>query len=147
MAGGKACQAAPTEKWATTAPFGTIDRPFNISSLVTAAGASFVARETVNNPRALQRLIKRALQVEGFSLVEVMTPCPTNYGRKNKQKTPVLMMHKLKENSINIKKVDSPHVKLEDDEQFVTGVFVDRDQPEYVAEYLKIVESVSNEGK
>jgi 2-oxoglutarate ferredoxin oxidoreductase subunit beta len=39
----------------------------------------------------LDRLIKTAITRKGFNVVEVMTPCHTQFGRKNAYKTPVDM--------------------------------------------------------
>jgi len=92
MTGG---QMAPTSlggQRTTTTPggrdCGTQGTPLRISEmLATVAGASYVTRVTVNSiPRinAAKRAILKAfrMQVErkGFSLVEVLSTCPTNWG-------------------------------------------------------------------
>ena len=128
-------------KKASTAPFGTNEHGFDIVALAAGAGASFVARETVAKPILLDRLIERAIVKKGFSLVEVMTPCPTTYGRRNKEGDGVAMTEYLKVHSVPKARAD----KLPEDdkeEAVVTGVFVDDDKPEYTAEYARMVEKL-----
>jgi 2-oxoglutarate ferredoxin oxidoreductase subunit beta len=86
-------------------------------------------------------LIEQAIRKKGFSVVEVFTPCPTGYGRRNKMRTPVDMMNWLKENAIPKSRAArmSPE-ELKD--KIVTGILVDVDLPEYTQEYQKLIERV-----
>jgi len=130
MTGGQVSPTTPTGMKASTAPRGNREPAFNISGLAQAAGASFVARGTVHGPFMLEKLIEKAILKKGFSVVEVLTPCPTAYGRRNRMGTGVMMMHKLREDSIPLKKA----VALTPEElegKVVTGVLVDIDKPEY----------------
>jgi 2-oxoglutarate ferredoxin oxidoreductase subunit beta len=139
MTGGQASPATPMGKKASTAPFGTMEHGFDIVALAAGAGASFVARETVAKPILLDRLIERAILKKGFSLVEVMTPCPTTYGRRNKEGDGAAMTEYLKVHSVPMARAD----KIPEEEKesaVVTGVFVDDDKPEYTAEYARMVE-------
>lgn len=141
MTGGQASPATPMGKKASTAPFGTMEHGFDIVALAAGAGASFVARETVAKPILLDRLIERAITKKGFSLVEVMTPCPTTYGRRNKEGDGVAMTEYLKVHSVPLARAD----KIPEEEKesaVVTGVFVDEDKPEYTAEYARMVEKL-----
>jgi 2-oxoglutarate ferredoxin oxidoreductase subunit beta len=139
MTGGQGSPATPQGKRTTTAPLGSIEPSFDISALAAAAGASFVARETVAKPLILDKLIERAIRKKGFSLVEVMTPCPTTYGRLNKEGDGMVMTRFLKEHSISAAKAEA--LSAEEKEQaVVTGVFVDVDKPEYAAEYARLTE-------
>ena len=141
MTGGQASPATPMGKKASTAPFGTMEHGFDIVALAAGAGASFVARETVAKPILLDRVIERAIVKKGFSLVEVMTPCPTTYGRRNKEGDGVAMTEYLKVHSVPKARAD----KISEEEKetaSVTGVFVDEDKPEYTAEYARMVEKL-----
>jgi 2-oxoglutarate ferredoxin oxidoreductase subunit beta len=114
-----------------------VEPSFNISGLAQAAGASFVARSTVYDALRLDKLIERAIRKKGFSVVEVFTPCPTAFGRRNKMGTGADMIQLLKQESISSQKA----AKLSDEElehKVVTGVFVDIDKPEYTEEYEKL---------
>jgi 2-oxoglutarate ferredoxin oxidoreductase subunit beta len=84
MTGGQLAPTAPKGSIATTAPYGNIEGAFNICELATALGAAYVARWPVSYPYQPIKSIKEALQTRGFSLVELMSPCPTAYGRRNK---------------------------------------------------------------
>ncbi len=145
MTGGQVSPTTPKGKNASTAPFGNFENAFNISGLAQAAGASFVARATVYNAVQLEKIIERAIQKKGFSLVEVMSPCPTAYGRRNREGTPVDMMLYQKENSVSVAKAENMRPEeLED--KIVTGVLVDVERPECRDEYQKLIDSFKKEG-
>ncbi|MGZ4856908.1 MAG: 2-oxoacid:ferredoxin oxidoreductase subunit beta, partial [Methanobacteriaceae archaeon] len=90
--------------------------------------------------------IKKALQNEGFSFVEVMSQCPTYYGRKNKLRSPIEMMQRMKKDSILKKKADklSPE-KLEG--KIVVGEFQNKKQPEFTEKICKLQEDQCTTGK
>ncbi len=100
MTGGQASPATPTGACASTAPFGSIEPNFDIARLAQAAGASFVARETIAKPVPLERVIEAAIRHKGFSLVEILTTCPTTYGRRNKAGDAVHMVEHLRTHSV-----------------------------------------------
>jgi 2-oxoglutarate ferredoxin oxidoreductase subunit beta len=83
MTGGQAGPTSPRGSIASTAPLGVHDRPFNLPDLARAAGASFVARWTVLHARQLRDAILLGLNNRGFSFIEALSPCPTNFGRAN----------------------------------------------------------------
>ena len=83
MTGGQAGPTSPRGSKASTAPRGVHDRPFNLPDLARAAGASFVARWTILHVRQLREAILRGIQNPGFSFIEALSPCPTNFGRAN----------------------------------------------------------------
>jgi 2-oxoglutarate ferredoxin oxidoreductase subunit beta len=141
MTGGQGSPATPAGKRTTTSPLGAVDPGFDIAQLAAGAGASFVARETVAKPLLLDKVIERAIKKKGFSLVEVMTPCPTTYGRLNRAGDGAAMTRHLQEHSVSAAKAET----LSEEERgdaVVTGVFVDVDKPEYTAQYAQLVESV-----
>jgi 2-oxoglutarate ferredoxin oxidoreductase subunit beta len=53
-----------------------------------AAGATYVARGAVAAPVQLDKIIKAGIQHEGFSVVEVLSNCHINWGRKNEHPDP-----------------------------------------------------------
>ncbi|MCE5246912.1 MAG: 2-oxoacid:ferredoxin oxidoreductase subunit beta [Candidatus Polarisedimenticolia bacterium] len=141
MTGGQVSPATPTGKKAATAPFGSIEPNFDIVQLAKGAGASFVARETIARPLVLDKVIEKAIGKKGFSLVEVMTPCPTTYGRRNKAGDGVQMTEWLKAHTVSIPKSEelTPEERRE---AVVCGVFVDEDRAEYTEQYAQLVERV-----
>jgi 2-oxoglutarate/2-oxoacid ferredoxin oxidoreductase subunit beta len=137
MTGGQVSPTTPAGKTASTAPFGNIEPAFDISGLAQAAGAGFVARSTVYAALRLDKLIERAIRKKGFSVVEVYTPCPTAYGRRNRLGTGADMLMQLKEDSVSVEAASTMDAAdLED--KIVTGVLADVDKPEYCAEYYKL---------
>lgn len=84
MTGGQLAPTAPLHSIATTAPYGNIEGAFNICELASALGAAYVARWPIHYPYQPMKSIKEGIQTRGFSLIELMSPCPTAYGRRNK---------------------------------------------------------------
>ena len=83
MTGGQAASTTPQGAKTSTTAAGNPYRPFELCKLVQAAGATYVARYSVTQPVSLIRAIKKALQHVGFSFIEVFSPCPTQFGRRN----------------------------------------------------------------
>ena len=121
---------------ATTAPYANIDRPFDVVEMALAAGATFVARSTVYHAQQATDLIKQAILHEGFSVVEVLSQCPTHFGRKNKQGAAADMMENYKDITVPVgskKKAANP-------ELIERGIFVQKEAPEYCQEYDRIMQ-------
>lgn len=137
MTGGQVSPTTPVMKKATTAPYGNPDAPFDISRLAVAAGAVYVARTTVYHYARMDRFIEQAFTKRGFSVVEVISPCPTSYGRLNKLGDGVAMLQYQKEHTVTVEKAAqmSPE-ELED--KIVVGVFIDREQPDYSEHYQRV---------
>ena len=124
---------------ATTAPYASIDREFDTVELATAAGATFVARTTVYHVKQLQSFLKKAIQHKGFSMVEVLTHCPTYFGRKNKKGSAVDMIQSYREATVPI----GSEKKKENPELIERGIFVEKQLPEYCEAYEKVVARAS----
>ena len=58
-------------------PFGNIEAPVNPISLALAAGATFVARGFSGDQKHLTDLIKQGITHQGFSFLDVFSPCVT----------------------------------------------------------------------
>jgi 2-oxoglutarate ferredoxin oxidoreductase subunit beta len=144
MTGGQVSPTTPRGKNASTAPFGNLEPSFNISGLAQAAGASFVALGDVYHVQQLDKLIGTALRKKGFSVVEILTPCPTAYGRRNKLANPVDLMNWLKDNVVAKEKLD----RMAEDERvgkIAAGVLWDVERPEFAAEYGKLIARLQTE--
>ena len=63
-----------------------------------------MARYSVWHARALVRSLKRALQHVGFAFVEVLSSCPTQFGRRNENPTPVGMLQALRQDCVSVEK-------------------------------------------
>lgn len=145
MTGGQVSPTTPLGGRATTAPFGSYEHSFDIAELVAAAGGNFVARGTVYQPVELERLLVKAFQKKGFSFVEVMSPCPTAYGRRNKLRDPVALLKDLKLRSIPIARARAMSQE-ELKGKIITGVLLDRELPEYGDLYKALVNKLRSEG-
>jgi len=139
MTGGQFSPTTPSGMRTSTTPYGMIEPVFDICDLMTGAGACFVARGTVYHVMELDKLIKQAFEKKGFSVVEVLAPCPTNYGRANRQGDAVAMMELLRDTTINRKQAEKlPPEKTRG--KIVRGVFVDKDVPSYLERYDELCE-------
>ena len=136
MTGGQYSPLTGPGMMATTAPYSNIDQGFDIVEMSTAAGATFVARTTVYHVQQLSDIIRSAILHEGFSVVEVMTQCPTYFGRKNKQGSAVDMMQRMKDLTVPI----GSKKKAENPDLIERGIFVQDEKPEYCKEYDRIIE-------
>ena len=137
MTGGQASPTTPYGANSTTSPFSNIEHAFSIAELAVAAGASFLARGTVYHAVQLDKLIEKGIRKNGFSVVEVMSNCHVQFGRRNKMGDPVTMLNWFKEHAVSKDNGSSmPPDSLDDN--FTIGVLADLDKPDYIAEYRKI---------
>ena len=143
MTGGQISPTSPKGSVGTTAPYGTEDYPFKLAELVATAGASYSARWTTIQVDNLVGSIKKALKNPGFSFVEVVSQCPTYYGRKNKARTPTAMAVNMKVNTVFKSKADRMREKdLEG--KIVVGEFADKQRAEYTDNIQKLSEAKSS---
>ncbi len=131
MTGGQISPTSPKGSFATTAPYGSQDRPFNIAEVAKAAGATYVAKYTTNQPIQVSNAIKDGLNNKGFSFIEVVSQCPTYYGRKNKIRSPTDMLHWIKDKTVPIQQAESMSEE-ELEGKIVTGVYVNKPEKEFV---------------
>ncbi len=92
MTGGQQAPTTPAGMRSTTTPLGSIEPPFDLAELARAAGASFVARTTTFDFEELPQYIAEAIAHPGFAVVEVLTQCPTYFGRLNHLGDPATML-------------------------------------------------------
>ncbi len=97
MTGGQYSGTTPAGSRTSTSPYGHAEDGFDLCALAAAAGANYVARTTVYHFKQMERLFGEALREPGFSLVEVASPCPTYYGRFNRQGEARQMWRSLKD--------------------------------------------------
>lgn len=141
MTGGQYSPLTPKNSLASTAPYGTIEKPFNLPELARAAGATYVARGTTYHVPMLTRLIREGAKHKGFSIIEVVTACPVSYGRKNKMGTGYDMLVWQKENAVP---VDQAKDYTPEDMQgkFLVGELYKSQEPEFTAIYEHFLEEV-----
>ncbi|MFO7748530.1 MAG: 2-oxoacid:ferredoxin oxidoreductase subunit beta [Desulfobacteraceae bacterium] len=136
MTGGQFSPLTGYDQKASTAPYATIDQSFDVVEISKAAGASFVARTTAYHAIEAVDLLKKAISHKGFSVVEILSQCPTHFGRRNKQGDASSMLELYKKNSAKL-----GSKALENNPELIArGVFVENDTPEYCREYEKIIQ-------
>jgi len=122
MTGGQFSPTTPMGDFATTAPYGNMDRHFDIAKLAEGAGATYTAKGSAFHVPQTIKLIQEGIAHKGFSLIDCMSDCPTYYGRKNKKGDPVKMLNWQKDN-----------IKV--------GKLYQSIEPEWVEEYEKIIKA------
>lgn len=137
MTGGQTAPTTPRGLKTITNPYGTLEHTFDISRMVAAAGASFVARWTTFHPRQMTRSIKKGIQKKGFALIEAVSQCPVQYGKVSKLGKAVDILRYFKENSIKVNKAkDLSPEELEG--KIVIGEFVDTEKAELTVEWERL---------
>lgn len=141
MTGGQYSPTTPRLEKGTTAPYGNIDKPFDVCNLASAAGATYVGRATSYHANLITQLVRNGIKNEGFSLIEAISDCPTYYGRKNKKGGPVEMIQWQKEHAVNVTAA-SKMTPEQLEGKFLIGEFKNTTEPEYTKEYQKIIDRV-----
>lgn len=132
MTGGQRSPTTPLGDKTSTTVYGNPDKPFDIAGVAAACGASFVARSTTFHAQQMEKLIKQGLENRGFSVIEVIGPCFTAHGRRNKQryKNNLDMLREEKDNAINIA-IAKNKTPEELAGKFTVGVLHHESVPEY----------------
>ncbi|MGA2316862.1 MAG: 2-oxoacid:ferredoxin oxidoreductase subunit beta [Thermodesulfobacteriota bacterium] len=139
MTGGQYSPTTPYGMKSSTTVYSNIEQDFKISELAITAGAVFVGRGTVYQAKLLDSLIEKAILKPGFSVVEVMAHCHTQYGKQNRLGTAVEMMEWQRDHAVTVEKAAT--MKPEElQDKIVIGVLVDKELPVYQDEYEKIRE-------
>jgi len=131
MTGGQLGPTTPLEARSTTSPYGNFDPPFNLTRLVAASGATYVARWTTIHLRQLERSIAEALVKPGFSFIEVLAPCPAIYGRMNKLGEGVDELHSYLKRCVVRNGADPGDGDIGLSGPIVVGKFVDTERPTF----------------
>jgi len=137
MTGGQVAPTTPNMAKTTTTAYGNPETPFNLPLLAYASGATYVARWTILHSRDLTGSIKESLAKTGFSFIEALAPCPTNYGRRNKEKL-MDILKKYQENTIIKNGAVPTQLEIDHKNGVVLGKFVDVDRPALGESYEKI---------
>ncbi len=146
MTGGQHSPTTPYGCYSATSSYGHIEHAFSISELAVTAGADFVARCTVYHAELLEKLIEKALQRSGFSIVEVMSNCHIQFGRRNRMGDPITMMKWLRDNAVTLEKA-SKMTPGSLKGKFTIGILADVEKPVYTKEYEKIREKTQKSEK
>ncbi len=132
MTGGQAAPTTPPGTVASTTPYGFYENQLNLPHFLEACGAVYVARWTTFHVRQLQKAINETFKKKGLTFIEVISPCPTLYGRRNEYRTGLDEMKMFKAKSKIVKNIDTRDAKIIPGEQIIVGKFVDRERPTFL---------------
>ncbi|WP_200762249.1 2-oxoglutarate ferredoxin oxidoreductase subunit beta [Nitrosophilus alvini] len=134
----------PEGMWTVTAQYGNVDPTFDACKLAEGSGATFIARETVIDPRKLEKMFVKGFQHKGFSFFDVFSNCHINLGRKNKMGEAVQTQEWIDSITVSKKKWEA----LPEEERvgkFPTGILKeDTSKIEYCEAYDKVIEAAQN---
>jgi len=137
----------PKGMWTVTAQYGNVDPTFDAAKLADAAGASFVARESVLEPKKMEKVFVEGFKHKGYSFFDIFSNCHINLGRKNKMGEAKQTLDWIESRIISKKKFDA----LSDEEKvgkFPLGVLKkDEEALEYCEAYSKVIEAAQNKTK
>lgn len=137
MTGGQTAPTTPRGLKTITSPYGSLEHTFDVSAMVAAAGASFVARWTTYHPRQMTRSLKKGIQKKGFALIEAVSQCPVQYGKASKLGNAVNILSYFQQNSVKIEKAqDMSAEELED--KIVVGEFLDTEKAELAEQWEQL---------
>jgi 2-oxoglutarate ferredoxin oxidoreductase subunit beta len=130
----------PQGMWTVSQKNGNIDPTFDACQLAIGAGASFVARETMLDPKKLEKVLVQGFKHRGFSFFDIMSNCHINLGRKNKMLSAMENLKWIDNITTPVKKYEA----LDEKEQlnmFPTGILRQVEQPEYCDMYEEIIKA------
>lgn len=139
MTGGQASPTTPEGAFASTAPYGAVDPTFDICKLAIGAGATLVSRATIAQPQLCETMIKKAIQHKGFAVLEIMTHCHTQFGRKNKRSRPLDNFNFFKDRSVMKSKADQMSPDELADKIVIGELFEKTGELEYTEKYDQVI--------
>ncbi len=131
MTGGQTAPTTPSDVITSTSPYGVYDPAFNLPALVDAAGAVYVARWTTFHVVQLAKAMKEMFSKKGFGFIEIISPCPTLYQRRNKMGEGLDAMKFYKQVSKVKHGAPTNEVALTKAGEIIVGKFIDRERPEF----------------
>ncbi|MCC7343188.1 MAG: 2-oxoacid:ferredoxin oxidoreductase subunit beta [Bryobacterales bacterium] len=132
MTGGQAAATTPRDAITATSPYGAYEPPLNLPHLVAAAGASYVSRWTTYHVVQTMKAMERMLTRRGFSFLEVISPCPTLFQRRNRLGDGLDTMKSYKELGATRHNANLADLDMTMGGEIVIGNFVERDRPDYL---------------
>jgi len=147
MTGGQVGPTSYIGQVQTTAPYGNIEPPFNLPGMAAASGAVYVARWTSINVRRMKQSFVEAIMKKGFSFVEVLSQCPTTYGRRNRLPEGKAIAEYFASHSVLKHGEDPQKVQIEKDKPIIIGKFVDIEGRTTLTEELLLIQQIAKSSK
>jgi 2-oxoglutarate ferredoxin oxidoreductase subunit beta len=132
MTGGQVSPTTPRGFLTLTTPYRNPEREFELAELSKAAGCVFFARTTTYHVRHLREMIKRGIEKKGFAVIEVISQCPTFFGRVNRIGDGVEMLKYFKEKSVDVKSLSGKEFPRD---KIVIGVLYETESEEFLSAY------------
>jgi 2-oxoglutarate ferredoxin oxidoreductase subunit beta len=146
MTGGQVAPTTPLKTRTTTTPYGSFEYPLDAAKLAAVAGASYSARWTTAHPKELKEALKKAIGLDGFRFIEVITQCPTAFGRKAGFRNVGEMLKWFKDSAVLVQQAE----KMDQEElegKIVIGEFVERKRATLVENVYAIMKEAQENGK
>jgi 2-oxoglutarate ferredoxin oxidoreductase subunit beta len=132
MTGGQLAPTTPVSAISTTTPFGCYEQPFNLPQLADSSGAVYVARWTTYHVRQVAHAMAEMFRKRGFCFLEILSPCPTLYERRNRLGDGLDMMQYFKEAGVIRHGAPTAETAIEFAGKIVLGKFIDRERPTFM---------------
>jgi len=145
MTGGQYSATTPQGSTTSTSRYGSPEPGVDLCAVAASAGATYVARGTVYHAAQLRRLVRDGLNHKGFSFIEVISLCPTYFGRYNWNRTVLEMMDWLKESAVSQARYDKLTVE-EQQAAIVIGKLVEKEGDDFGTRYDRIIEKAQQGG-
>ena len=139
MTGGQFGPTTPIGARCTTSPYGNYENPFNLPYLAASSGAVYVARWTTLDVRRLEKAMAEALAKRGFTFLEIISPCPTNYGRRNRLGEGIDELRYYAEKSVIRHGADPKEADLYPGSEILVGKFIDVERPTFLETYERLI--------
>lgn len=149
MTGGQMAPTTPTGHYKTqSSPYGNPERTFNLVDLAAASGATYVARWTALHQVRMEDSFAKAIahaRTKGMAFLEIVSACPTYFGKYNDLGDSVEMLNILEEISEVAEPLTvPPRDAVSDMSRVVCGEFVEEERKEFTTAYQNIIETVQN---
>jgi len=139
MTGGQVAPTTPFGTKTTTTPYGSFEFPLDAARLAVTAGACYSVRWTTAHSNELEESVKKAIEMQGFRFIEVVSQCPTAFGRRAGFRNAGEMLKWFRENAISIKQAERvPEEELA--QKIVVGEFIKRKRPTLFETMHRIIE-------
>ncbi len=96
MTGGQLAPTTPLGAITKTTQDGNLIQPINVHSMLQGNNRYFYASTAIIDSAHMRNAVKKSLDHEGFSFVEIYSICHTNYGRLQGEPSPATMLVKMK---------------------------------------------------
>lgn len=135
LTGGQVSPETPTGSHTPTTPHGSIEPNFEAANVAIAAGASYVARAAVAAPVQMDKVIKAGIEHNGLSVIEVLSNCHINWGRKNDHPDPFELVQWMKNDLSTFSKTEAENTG----KKLIGVLHHDKERPEYASSYYQHV--------